>query len=289
MNNKKVLQCALILAGMVSFHALLYSYLRGFILLPWLSFAMGGVTGSQQIKIFRSYPFMFVYAATVLFFSYYAILGVMRTHDVYGSKRLSLVSLLKEQSMQGTIDVSDQNIMVRRSTINKQSQIFNLVARNGFYNGKTMSYFVYVFIPRIIWPEKPIIARGQWFARQLGMGQSIGRGRYAFSNAINMTIPGELYLNFGWAGVMIGCTAVGFLLMTIWYSTLFWGSISNITGMFLSFQLIYRSISYLGPDMQSIVGYISTYIIFWGGSIVLRSIFKQAAGPGFSGKGIEAG
>jgi hypothetical protein len=59
--------------------------------------------------------------------------------------------------------------------------------------------------------------------------------------------------------------------------------------MFLSFQLIYRSISYLGPDMQSIVGYISTYIIFWGGSIVLRSIFKQAAGPGFSGKGIEAG
>ena len=270
-NNNIAIWISLLFALLLSFDALLYAYLRGDILMPWFSFALGGISGKPILKTLKSVPFLLIFCLTFIFFTYFGMLAIVRGERIYGIERLDRLSQLNELSREGDLDVLLQHPLARRSTVNKQSQIFELVEKNGFYNGESVSYFFYVFIPRLIWPEKPIIATGQWFAKEIGMGSILESGR--FSNSINMTIPGELYLNFGWTGVVVGCTCVGFLFILIWESTKFWDSENNLPGILLSFHLLSRAIGNMGPDLQSIIGYINTYLVFWGISIICNIIY----------------
>ncbi len=61
------------------------------------------------------------------------------------------------------------------------------------------------FIPRAIWPTKPVLAIGGWYAVTV-LGWRPGGGQAA------VTVPGDLYLNFGIAGVFGGMLAYGLLL-----------------------------------------------------------------------------
>jgi hypothetical protein len=71
--------------------------------------------------------------------------------------------------------------------------------------GATLLPLVAAFIPRIIWPDKPDAAAGQVFNREFGI--SVYRDVY-----ISPSHLGELYWNFGWAGVLIGMAVIGGLL-----------------------------------------------------------------------------
>ena len=272
--DRTVVWCAFALAGMESYRALLFAYLRGEILVPWFAFAVGGLLGRPRQRTLATAPYLLVYGVAVLFFAYYGVMALVRTERIYGTKRIPRLVQMRHEIVGGGRDVVLQNPVVRRATLTKQSRIFDLVARNGLYRGESMSYYWYVFIPRFIWRSKPIIQKGGWFAHELGLAREIGGGRH--SNAINMTIPGELYLNFGWVGAVLGCVGVGFILMLIWHSTRFWESPSNITGILLSFHLIMRCFNNLGPDMQSLVGYINTYLFFWGVSVAARHLWPGA-------------
>ena len=58
----------------------------------------------------------------------------------------------------------------------------------------------YPFVPRIIWPSKPVLNKGQRLAISLGAGSR---------TATALTYPGDLYLRFGVVGVMVGMFAFG--------------------------------------------------------------------------------
>ncbi len=60
----------------------------------------------------------------------------------------------------------------------------------------------YPFVPRFIWPSKPVLIKGQRF--------SIATGSTA-SNSMAITIPGDLYLEFGFPGLVIGMFLSGML------------------------------------------------------------------------------
>ena len=79
-----------------------------------------------------------------------------------------------------------------------------------FQHGKTMVTWLVAPIPRSIWPDKPGIGAGDELRRIFGTywGTSVPPG-----------IVGELYLNFGMFGVLVGMLAVGLLLRSI-YATL---------------------------------------------------------------------
>ena len=60
----------------------------------------------------------------------------------------------------------------------------------------------YPFIPRFLWPSKPILNKGQRFSILLGAGDRT-------STAI--TYPGDLWLNYGLPGILVGMFLFGML------------------------------------------------------------------------------
>ena len=76
-----------------------------------------------------------------------------------------------------------------------------------------------------------------------------------------MTVAGELYLDFGWIGVIFGSLLFGAFIALLWNSTKFYASEYNLSGTIFGGYLIMLSIgSY--ADLQIAVTLVSTYIIF---------------------------
>ena len=86
------------------------------------------------------------------------------------------------------------------------------VSRSGLQLGSTMKGLYYAFIPRIIWPEKPLVSRGGWFTTYLGMARSEAEA----TTSTGMTTVGEWYWNFGVAGVAVGMFLTGALISGLW-------------------------------------------------------------------------
>lgn len=59
------------------------------------------------------------------------------------------------------------------------------------------------FVPRALWPDKPNIAVGKWYARNV-LGWSSGNAA--------VTVLGDFYLNFGIGGVVVGMLVLGLLV-----------------------------------------------------------------------------
>ena len=71
-----------------------------------------------------------------------------------------------------------------------------------FQHGHTMSPLLAVFIPRIVWSDKYTVSTGLLVNREFHISDSP-------DVYISPSIPGELYWNFGWAGVLVGMTIIG--------------------------------------------------------------------------------
>lgn len=77
-----------------------------------------------------------------------------------------------------------------------------------FQGGWSLGYIAISYIPRLLWAGKPDTTIGQWVTDKFGSGPWI----------ISNTGPswvGELYFNFGWAGI-----AIGMLLLGVWFRLL---------------------------------------------------------------------
>ena len=83
-----------------------------------------------------------------------------------------------------------------------------------FMGGKTYIELPFVFIPRLIMPNKPAFSVGQTFNRQLKL--SANKNTY-----ISTTFLGEFYWNFGTLGVLCGMFCTG----------LFWGVIGSVANI----------------------------------------------------------
>ena len=79
-----------------------------------------------------------------------------------------------------------------------------------YYLGETYLLGLISLIPRIVWPGKPEITLGQKFNWQLGFGSEYQQSSLA------ITILGELFLNFGIPGVLIGMLIYGFIYRQVY-------------------------------------------------------------------------
>ncbi|HJR42681.1 MAG TPA: hypothetical protein VJ812_11360 [Gemmatimonadaceae bacterium] len=264
LRNITVVALGLALAEAV--RASLFSYLRSEMLLPLLAFVFGTLLGRRSLEPLRWKVFYPIYGALVLFIIYFGAFGQVRGETAGGLERIQAVQEFQE------VDAPDQaqprqgqTVMSRLSTFNQLTQIRRIVEEDGFLEGETMEYLAFAFVPRVIWPEKPVIAKGQWFAGRIGQGFPTADG--GFSNSINMTIQGELYLNFGWLGVVVGCVLFGVLLALLWMRAEFWSSSSNGLGGAFGFYLLWVGFG-MGADFQILVTIIAVYGVFllatWG-------------------------
>ena len=85
--------------------------------------------------------------------------------------------------------------------------------RNGipFQDGATLTPLFYIFIPRLVAPDKPDNVIGRLFNHTFSIASA--------NTHIAVTNLGDLYWNFGWPGIVIGMTIIGAFLA--WAATKF--------------------------------------------------------------------
>jgi hypothetical protein len=79
-----------------------------------------------------------------------------------------------------------------------------------FQDGHTLTPLLATFVPRIIWSDKPDVATGRVVNKEFRVSEADFWDTY-----VSPSIPGELYWNFGWTGVLIGMAAIGGALGTL--------------------------------------------------------------------------
>ncbi|MEJ7810328.1 MAG: hypothetical protein WKG32_07925 [Gemmatimonadaceae bacterium] len=259
---------ALVIALLEAARAVLQSYLRIEIVAPLFAFATGALIGARSTRPLRSIWFIPIYVAGAAFIIGFGAFGEARTQTSGGVERISAVYARTEPAPEAA-PASQQTLLSRLTSFNQLSQVGRVVEEDGFLGGETLEYLAYAFVPRALWPEKPLIAKGSWFAVRIGLAYRRADGRY--SNSVNMTIPGELYLNFGWFGVVAGCSIFGGLLAALWTRTRFWTDPTNVPGGAFGFYLLSLGVG-LGADLQIIVTVIAMYLIFLAVGAGLRTV-----------------
>jgi hypothetical protein len=80
-----------------------------------------------------------------------------------------------------------------------------------YQHGQTFYSAIFAPIPRFVWEEKPPAFD------KVGFGQAYFlQGSNNVTTAQAPTVPGELYLNFGWLGIIIGMIIYGAILRFVW-------------------------------------------------------------------------
>lgn len=272
--SRRVMIVALVLALIVAVQAALFAYLRSEILLPLFALLIGLIVGSRSLAILHRRLLIPVYLVIALFAVNFATLGRIRAKAGAGQSR---VAAFRAASTTNASDSTDDGaaLVVRLSTLNQLSQIGLLVDQGGFLRGSTLAYLGFAFVPRFLWPAKPKIAKGAWFAYEIG--EAILRPDGTYGNSINMTVPGELYLNFGWSGVAVGSYLFGALLALFWSTAMFWTDENNPLGTAFGFYLLWIGVS-LVADLQIVVTLLAMYLLFLAPSLVLSSLRRSHRG-----------
>jgi hypothetical protein len=219
-NHRRAKIAGLAIALVDCSRAFFFDFLRGTIAQPLVAYTAGAVLGARSLRPLRDRLFVPVLAVGGLFVAFYGLLGETRERGVHGLDRFSDLHEYQQSRAAATDLPPQQTIVARLTSFNQLSQIGELVERNGLYRGRTFEYLRYAFIPRVLWPEKPKIALGAWYAMEIGEAVQTEDGWY--NNSVNMTQAGELYLNFSWFGVLVGLPLFDASLAFFWTRTNLW-------------------------------------------------------------------
>ena len=254
-----------------TYNSLSNSVLREELILPSIVFFVGYFTGKGNIKYLFSYRLI---PLLVIFYVFTFIFGTLGKSRGIG---IRFSDILAKEYFSDNYDNSSHvydafekksTFIERSANISQLTNAVRLVNDNGIYEGSVSAPLVIALVPRILWPEKPQIVMGMWFASAIGQGTALENGKN--SNSINMTIPGECYLDFGYAGIVIGCIFFGAIIVLLWNSLDFFSSPYNITGMlFGGFILTVAMI--VAADFQILITYTSSYLIFY----IVKKIVNQ--------------
>jgi hypothetical protein len=90
-----------------------------------------------------------------------------------------------------------------------KTSVETIVTKTGditsFQHGYTLTPLITTFVPRLIWPDKPSVEVGRMMNKEFRISD-------VADTYISPSHLGELYWNFGWAGVVVGMTLIGLLL-----------------------------------------------------------------------------
>lgn len=134
----------------------------------------------------------------------------------------------------------------------------------GYEHGSTMEYAAYAFIPRIIWPEKPTVTQGGWFAYYVGFAESPEQS----TMSLGITATGELYLNFGVIGVLVGMFIIGCLIGKFWHMVGVDPRESPIHMLF--YVLIMLSMNNMSEAVTVIATLVGAFIVYNMSKITIR-------------------
>ena len=132
-----------------------------------------------------------------------------------------------------------------------------------FQGGWSLSYVAIAWVPRVLWPGKPIMTIGQWVTDFFGPGPTI-------TSSTGPSWVGEFYFNFGWTGVAIGMAALGLWLRFLQESLL--GLTATIPALLAGVTTIFQIV----PTIESTVVAPVNNVIFRLIPIVLTHLVVRA-------------
>ncbi|OGI06678.1 MAG: hypothetical protein A3I68_06225 [Candidatus Melainabacteria bacterium RIFCSPLOWO2_02_FULL_35_15] len=130
-----------------------------------------------------------------------------------------------------------------------------------FKYGYTYAIFFISLIPRILWPGKPGIATfGNQFGRDYGFISPVD-----YSTSVGMSWVGEMFINFGWFGILTGFF-YGLFYRTIYNYFMKDGKLTTLSAIFyvLTLYHIIRG---------------STFALLFGGLLKILFIFVLISAP----------
>ena len=109
-----------------------------------------------------------------------------------------------------TLDESTNtdNVLIRLTEIGAPSYVYKIVQLDGHKLGEGTEYVLFAFIPRLLWPDKPIISKGSEFTLNI-------TGDVNSITSTGMSAPGELYWQFGYVAVFFGMFILGLIYAII--------------------------------------------------------------------------
>ena len=251
-----------ILTVLCIFINFLNSYLRFNIISPLILYIISLVIINKDVKFLFSFKSVPVILGIILFTLSFSRIGKMRTK--YYSTMEQKIEYIINGDQEDQEEIEDeskkQTILSRATVINQLTQVVRVKEEDGLYYGKTLLYLGYVFIPRFVWPDKPIVQQGGWFAERIGLAYRNSAGQ--LNNSINMTIYGEAYMNFDYYGVVLISLFFGMLIAKLWQSSGGLSNYFNLVGVGYALFLISYATFQMGADLQIIVTFISVYLIF---------------------------
>lgn len=260
---------AIFLCLMQTVIALYGSFLRSELLTPVMALAVGYFIGKGNVRYALSYRMIPLIAVLAIFSLFFQNLGGNRSHFIDAFKESNNADKTNTSYLVVQETDKDNGLLLRNANIAQVSRVVKLVKENGHYKGTASAPLLAAFIPRFIWPDKPIVQLGAWYALEIGVATELEDGRA--NNSVNMTIPGELYLDFGWIGLFIGCFFFGSLMAAFWNAAQFMDSPYNISGTLWGGYLLLYALAGIGPDLQIVISLTSTYIVF----LIIRKILQR--------------
>ena len=271
--NQIYIRSGFILYIIATFNGLFFGFLRVTIVMPTIVLFVAILIANRDYRWLLSYkiiPFVFAFVIFSVSFSdlgkYRGLQSNYRIISDVISRKLSDDS--KSQVYYADEHEKSASLVQRTSTIAPLTEVIKLVDQNGFYHGAASAPLVLALIPRFLYPDKPIIALGRWFALEAGLAYKDEQN--VINNSVQMSIPGEFYLDFGWTGIFFGCILFGIFFGAIWNSTGFFESSNNFTGTIFGGYLISLIFYGIGADLQIVFSFLSLYLVLYAIKIIFN-------------------
>jgi hypothetical protein len=117
-------------------------------------------------------------------------------------QRLDILNLYLDGGSKGATEPKTQSALARLSYVNAAAMVVSW--RDAGSTGESLGYALTVFVPRFIWPDKPVITSvgtDLYTAATAQIGTSISPGLFA-----------EAYWNLGWLGIPVLMIPLGAIL-----------------------------------------------------------------------------
>lgn len=111
-----------------------------------------------------------------------------------------------------TATASTAQWLARGSSAEQGGLVMMLAEQDGLLGPVLLEGLATIFVPRFLWPDKPLYQPGAWFTWYLGYADSPETA----TSSTAMMLPTELYWMFGTAGVVLGMAVMAVLYFWTW-------------------------------------------------------------------------
>ena len=233
----------------------LYGILRFEFVIAILVFLLGAYLGGKKLSIFFNIRYLPVVLFIFLFTVFFEFFGERRSTMSRGVSRIdefSYEAATAERNVEQEFSAFD-----RLAGVAQISNAVSIREQSEENAAESIAPLFTAMIPRFLWPEKPKIALGVWFAVKMGVGMEQGDW---YNTSINMTIPGHAYLGFGMIGLIVCSILFGMFIGFLW-TKIDYADVHNLAGGVLYGYLMYLALGGFGADLQIVVTMTAIYLL----------------------------